>query len=263
MNNSLRKIILKQVVINSFILLLAFLIFRGVSYSMKTDDSINKDLLIKTGNMQVVLNVPNEKYELKEELLNGVSDEVGLRQDGYTFSVTNTGNIPIEYYEIRMVDEENKRSTMPHKYLRFNISKDKKTNTIVKNLGDEDSIIYSGYNLGVGDIASFNLKMWQDARIENLNEKELYLGIEITLYQKFDMYDNYVLYDSTIGDNIPSRTSIYNPISTVIPKRDGYKFLGWKSDDSDTLYLPGDNYQEEKGKTLYPVWEKNNDLTED
>lgn len=255
----MRKVILKQLAINSFILIMAFVIYAGVSYSIKDEENDNKDLLIKTANMQVVLNIPNEKYEFTDMLKETLSDEMGMKQKGYDFSITNTGSIPIEYYEIRLVNQENKLSNLPHKYLRFTINKDGGNYSDVKNLGDSDSIIYAGYNLELGKSVYFNLKMWLDESVLNYHNLKLYDAMEVTLYQKFDLYDNYVLYSDENAYNVPIRTSINSPISTVIPKRNGYIFLGWSSvKDGNVEYLSGSFYSEQKGKTLYPVWKKEN-----
>ena len=251
------KNIKRGIVVNILIIMVSFFLFKGVSYSAKvnpTED--NKELLIKTGNMQVVLNIPSEKYELLDSSKGMIPDSIGISQDGYNFSIKNIGNIPVEYYEIRMVDQEGKVTTLPHKYIRYVISKDNDNDEIVKNLGDNDGIIYAGYNLDIGKSISFNLKMWvQDNEINALG-KELYGAIEVTLYQKFDVYKNYVLYESEDGTNIPIRTSIYNPVSSTIPKRDGYRFTGWKAKESQMIYNPGDTYQEKTGLTLYAIWEK-------
>ena len=251
------KNIKRSLVINILIIMISAFLFKSVSYSAKTDPTKdNKDLLIQTGNMQVILNIPNEKYEFSDTLKESVSDAVGIKQDGYDFSIKNTGNIPIEYYEIRLVDQENKVSTLPHKYIRFNITSDGKDNDTIKNLGDNDSIIYSGYNLDVGKSVSFNLKMWiQDNEINALG-KELYGAIEVTLYQKYDVYKNYVLYDGNGGINVPIRTSIYNPITSDIPEREGYNFLGWETKNGLIKYYSGDTYKENSGTTLYAIWEK-------
>ncbi len=250
MNNIKRSII-----VNLLIIIVCVVLFKGVSYSANTNpENSNKDLLIKTGNMQVILNIPNEKYELLDSIENIVSDSEGIKQEGYSFSIKNIGNIPIEYYEIRMVDQENKVSTLPHKYLRFIISCDGKEED-VKNLGDVDSIIYSGYNLDVGESSNFNLKMWVSEDIDALG-KTLFGAIEVTLYQKYDVYKNYVLYESLDSTNVPVRTSIYNPISSTIPKKDGYKFVGWETKDKTIRYYPGDNYKEKIGVSLYAIWDK-------
>lgn len=256
MNKDVKKMIVRQTILNCFLVLLVFIILTGVSYSLNNDNGDNKELLIETGNMQVVINTANLKYEFKDILTRSVSDEVGMHQDGFDFSITNTGSIPIEYYEIRMVNEENKISTLPYKYLRFTISKDNGDYSPFKNLGDEQGIIYSGYNLEVGKTVKFNLKMWIDIDARNIYDKELYGAMEVTLYQKYDVYDNYVLYDSNNGSSV-LKTSIYEPITSEIPGRNGYKFLGWTNDlNSDIAYFSGSTYSEKKGRTLYAKWEK-------
>ena len=251
------KNIKRNLIINVLIVAIAIFLFKGISYSAeenKTNE--NKDLLIKTENMQVVLNIPNEKYNFLDSLSESVSDSMGLNQKGYDFSITNTGSIPIEYYEIRLVDQEGKISTLPHKYIRFTINKDGGKYEDVKNLGDNDSILYSGYNLDVGKTSNYNLKMWIDSGETEFIGKELYGAIEVTLYQKYDVYKNYILYESADSTNVPVRTTIYNPISSTIPKRDGYKFIGWEKKGGTIKYLPGDTYRESVGTTLLAIWEK-------
>ena len=247
----------KHIVVNVLIIVVAFVLFKGVSYSLNdnpTND--NKNILIKSGNMQVVLNIPNEKYELLDSSKSIISDVLGLKSKGYGFTITNTGNIPIEYYEIRLVNQEGKVSTLPHKYLRFTINKDGGEYEGIKNLGDNDSILYYGYNLKVGESSKYNLKMWiSDSEFDAL-DKELYGAIEVTLYQKYDVYNSYVLYESENSTNVPIRTSIYSPISSTIPKRVGYKFLGWKK--GEMKYNPGDTFKESVGTTLKAIWEKEN-----
>lgn len=247
----------RSLVVNLLIIIICVVLFKSVSYSSQTDPTNdNKDLLIQTGNMQVVLNIPNERYELLDSFSNTYSDLVGVKQKGYQFSIKNIGNIPIEYYEIRLVDQEGKISTLPHKYLRFTIAKDDGVFEDVKNLGENDSIIYSGYNLDLNKTISYNLKMWIDDNEINAIGKELYGAIEVVLYQKYDVYQNYVLYDSPDSIDVPIRTSIYNPISSTIPKRDGYKFMGWMDKVGNKSYLPGDTYNGKMGVTLYAIWDK-------
>lgn len=249
------KNIKRQIIVNVLIIIVAVVLFKGVSYSIDENPTKdNKNLLIKSGNMQVVLSIPNEKYELLDTKSARMSDVLGLKQDGYTFSIKNVGDIPIEYYEIRLVNQEGKVSTLPHKYLHFTINKDGGKYEDIKNLGDNDSILYSGYNLEVGASSKYNLKIWiDDSEIKALG-KELYGAIEVTLYQKYDVYKNYVLYESLDSSNVPVRTSLYSPISLTIPKRDGYKFLGWEKNGK--RYNPGDTYMENVGATLKAIWEK-------
>ena len=246
----------RQLIVNILIIIVAVVLFREVSYSAdSTPGEDNKDLQISTGNMQVVLNIPSNKYEILESN-KALTDSEGIKQKGYTFSIKNTGSIPIEYYEIRLVDQEGKTSTLPHKYLKFVINKDSGEYEKVRNLGDNDSILYYGYNLGVGDTSSYNLKMWIDSSEMDANGKELYGAIEVTLYQRYDVYKNYVLYESPDSSNVPVRTSIYSPISSTIPVKEGYKFVGWEKKNGKKVYQPLDTFNENVGTTLLAVWEK-------
>ena len=109
----------RQLIVNVLIVIVAVVLFREVSYSAdSTPGEDSKDLQISTGNMQVVLNIPSNKYEILESN-KALTDNEGVKQKGYTFSIKNTGNIPVEYYEIRLVDQEGKTSTLPHKYLKY------------------------------------------------------------------------------------------------------------------------------------------------
>ena len=255
---TLNKILNNQIIVTCVTVLMATFILMGTSYAVLgnkgevNDASVN----IKIGSMQAVLISSSTSYTFSEEYQKPVSDASGLSQDAYSFSLTNTGDSNIEYYEIRMVDQENKRSTLPHKYVRFVVQNDDNKYSNATNLGDVNSIIYSGYNLEKGGVVNFNLKMWIDERAPySVFNKELYGAIEVTLYQKYDVYDYYVLYDSNGGENSPIRTSVQEPITSVIPERENYYFLGWSIEKNGSVtYNPGSTYQGEKGLTLYAVW---------
>ncbi len=76
-------------------------------------------------------------------------------------------------------------------------------------------------------------------------------------------YDNYTIYyNLNSGENAPeSQMKKHNKaitLSTQIPIRDGFTFLGWSTDSSATVpeYLPGDTYSENSDVTLFAVWEE-------
>lgn len=258
--NILNKILRKQVFVTFVTLFIVVFVLMGTSYAvLGSDDETDKATVnIKVGSMQVVLSTNGEQYTLGDKLQYPVSDAVGITQTPYSFSLTNVGNNDIGYFEIRMVDQENKRSTLSHKYIRYVLKANDSEYTSPVNLGDVDSIIYSGYNLKKGDIINFDLKMWIDEEATSfVYNKELYGALEVTLHQKYDVYDYYVLYDSVGGMNHPFRTNIQEPISTIIPKKENYIFLGWSSSENGSVtYTPGASYKENVGRTLYAVWKK-------
>lgn len=254
----LNKIIKNQVLVTFITMLMVAFILMGTSYAVigNKDETNKATVNIKVGSMQVVLSSTSEVYTFENKYQYPVSDAVGLNQEPYAFSLTNTGNNDIGYFEIRMVDEENKNSTLPHKYIRYSIQGDSGEYSNPLNLGDVNGILATGYDLKKSDTINFNLKMWIDENSSKVvYNKELYGALEVTLYQKYDVYDYYVLYNSNQGVNNPFRTSIQEPITEVIPKRENYIFLGWStSENGEVEYTPGANYQENVGRTLYAVW---------
>ena len=80
-----------------------------------------------------------------------------------------------------------------------------------------------------------------------------------------------ITYDANGGTNKPENqtkqegTSI--TLSSVIPTRKGYKFLGWSTNKNATaaIYAANATFSEDKNVTLYAVWEKEkseiNDIT--
>jgi uncharacterized repeat protein (TIGR02543 family) len=71
-----------------------------------------------------------------------------------------------------------------------------------------------------------------------------------------------VSYNTNGGSNTPeSQTKSYGvniTLSTLIPVRSGYKFLGWSTDKSATepMYLSGGTFASNENTTLYAVWER-------
>ena len=72
-----------------------------------------------------------------------------------------------------------------------------------------------------------------------------------------------VRFDANGGSGAPSaQMKIYGEalsLTSYIPVRDGYTFLGWAENQNATVpdYLPGGLYTADAGVTLYAVWQKN------
>lgn len=253
----LNKIINNQIIVTFVSITMVIFILMGTSYAIlgDNDETDKATVNVKVGSMQVVLSSSSGQYTFKDKYRYPVSDASGLNQTPYNFSLTNTGHSDIEYFEIRLIDQENKVSTLPHKYIRYSVQVENGEYSNPINLGDFDSVIYFGYDFKQNETLNFNLKMWIDELTRNFYNKKLYGALEVTLYQKYDVYDYYVLYDSLDGTNTPFRTNIQEPISTVIPEKENYVFLGWSSQENgDIEYQPGSTYKESIGKTLYAVW---------
>ena len=90
-----------------------------------------------------------------------------------------------------------------------------------------------------------------------------YAGNEVGYaLNNINVYDYYsITYNNSGGNSPESQTKKHNEnitLSSTIPTKDGYTFLGWSTDENSTVpeYFPGDIYSENKGLTLYAVWEE-------
>ena len=157
--NILNKIINNQFLVTTVTVFMVAFILIGASYAiLSSEDELDTtNVNIKIGNMQAVLSSSSEPYTFTEDYQKGVSDASGMSQDSYDFSLTNTGDSNIEYYEIRLVNQENKSSTLPHKYVRFSIKSNDLDYSLPVNLGEASSILYSGTNLESGEKINFEL----------------------------------------------------------------------------------------------------------
>ena len=83
-----------------------------------------------------------------------------------------------------------------------------------------------------------------------------------TVYAKWIQNEYSIKYDTDGGSNDPDDqvkehgTSIQ--LSTTIPIKFGYAFMGWS--DGISTYMPGDMFAENRDVTLYAVWELAPDL---
>ena len=81
-----------------------------------------------------------------------------------------------------------------------------------------------------------------------------------TLYAKWKAITYTVTYDANGGSGQPTpQTKGYGDtlkLSTQVPKRAGYKFLGWGESTNEVKYTPGGNYTSNTDITLYAVWEQ-------
>ena len=78
---------------------------------------------------------------------------------------------------------------------------------------------------------------------------------------KFVKAEHRVMYDATEGTGAPSEQIKYYKtnlkLSETVPKRKGYKFVGWENVLSGTVYQPGDVYTRDSSLVLYALWERN------
>ena len=96
----------------------------------------------------------------------------------------------------------------------------------------------------------------------------------VTLYaiwkQDETVLNTYTIsYDANGGSNAPAsqikNIGVNVVLSTQIPTRDGYTFLGWNTDKNakTALYKSGSVYSADENVTLYAIWEENSKEDED
>lgn len=126
---------------------LVILLFSS-SYAMLTNNqSTDNVITIKSGNL--TMNILSDTINLNNKL--PVSDEEGLKETPTVITLTNTGTMKIEGYDVKLISETgtDNVSTLDNKYIKYAISLDNTTYTEPKLLSSTNNIIYTGYNLAV------------------------------------------------------------------------------------------------------------------
>lgn len=180
----------KKVLVLSIFFVLVLLI--SSSYALLTNfDTIDNAITFQTGNLNMTVTNLGESITLTE--LNGKlpeSDELGLQNaEPIILTLTNTGTMLIEGYEVKLVDENGANiSTLDESYIKYAISLDNGvTYSIPNKLTMTENVIYTGYNLDVNKSKTIYLKVWIDENAgNNALGKEYYGSIEVALYQKME-----------------------------------------------------------------------------
>ena len=181
------KAIDKQKKILIIAIFLVITLFIGSSYALLTNfDKTDNVITIKSGNltMTIAADTVNLNNKLPE------SNEDGLKGTTTTITLTNTGTMNIEGYDVKLVNETGTSnvSTLDNKYIKYAISLDNITFSDPQILSSNNNIIFSGYNLAVNASKTLYLKVWIDnAAGNNAINKSFYGSIKVDLYQKKDV----------------------------------------------------------------------------
>ena len=163
---------------------LVITLFISSSYALLTNfDKTDNVITIKSGNL--TMTIAGDTVNLNNKL--PVSDADGLTENPTVITLTNTGTMNIEGYDVKLISEEgtNNVSTLDSKYIKYAISLDNTTYTEPKLLSSNNNIIYTGYNLAVNASKTLYLKVWIDnAAGNNAINKTFYGTIKVDLYQK-------------------------------------------------------------------------------
>lgn len=102
-----------------------------------------------------------------------------------------------------------------------------------------------------------NWSAWQESKPESKTNRD----IETTTNYRYKLKTYAVTYDANGGTNAPvSSVKAHNAafkLSSTVPTRDGYNFLGWTTvKDGTVAYKSGNTYSGNSALTLYAKWEK-------
>ena len=147
------NIIKKEIKVMLVVVVILLMVVLGVSYAlfMQVTDNTNNQVLT-TGSLQIEYASTNGYIEndTYKELL-PMSNDQGLLQSGYEFSVKNTGSLPVAYNVYLYVNEEE-------------YNKDVQAGTISGSLFDNLSLIH--YNLQTNDDGNKNINILSEQTIK-------------------------------------------------------------------------------------------------
>lgn len=171
-----------------FLLVFGLVTIIGSSYAVFT--------MLLTGNKGVSVMAGTFRIDFEEtdtiSLLNTypMSDEEGLRQAGYTFTITNTGTVEA-LYRVKMVDDG--ANTLDRQMIRFAYQKNSsgmRTPVLLSSFG---SVMETNQTLAPGESATYTLKMWLKEEAGNEVQGTLFKSkIVVEAVQKFEGNSNIV-----------------------------------------------------------------------
>ena len=219
------KAILRQKKILIVAVMFVVTLFIGSSYALLTNfDKTSEVINIKVGNMNASVTT-NESISLENKLPE--TDASGKQNaTPVEITITNTGTINIQKYEIKLLSEEGKTSTLEYQYIKYAISLDGTNYLEAKNLNDSNNIVYTGYNLKTDNnknTKDIYVKVWIDETAGNngLN-KTFYGALSVDLYQKAELPGSEKILE--VANSIPSCTR-------TVTDSDGTVYISGKSDN--------------------------------
>ncbi len=168
----------KVILIAVFILLAITIIFISTSYALfRFDVTKNTDFKVVIGSLELI--IKDNKDEDKIILNNVVptKDDVALQQDGYSFTLTNTGTID-SFYSVYLddilLDDAGER--LDNKFIRFNLFNHTTNYNVTSDLNsylDDNRLIASGI-LKKGESITYTLRLWVNYNADNTAQNKYF-----------------------------------------------------------------------------------------
>ena len=217
------------------------ILFISSSYALLTNfDTADNVVNVSTGNLNMTI---NNTDSLVNHELSGKYPETDangfLNASPITLTFTNTGTMDIMKYVVKLMPDSDpsKVSTLSTNCIKYAISlnlADTLEDSIVGNLGSNNSIIFTGYFLKVNSSKTIYLRLWIDGEAGNdAINKTFYGSVNVDLYQKADVPAGEVVKANIKSNNTSSTCQNANLAYT----EDGITYISGSSDCIDFNYL--------------------------
>lgn len=172
----------KRVMLIVGILFLVIVLALVSSYALFTFNiTKNTDFKVTIGNLELSIQDTTTEDKFIMENVVPTKDQVALSQDGYTFTVTNTGTID-SYYTVYLDDIllANDLERLSNHLIRFQLLNHTTNHSVIDCLGsysDTDRALATGY-LKKGESVTYTLRMWLDYSAGN-EEQNKYFSVQV------------------------------------------------------------------------------------
>ena len=154
----------KKVIIVGSILLVAVIVALSTSYAMfRFNVTKNTNFKLALGTLELTIKdtTTEDKFILKNTV--PTKDDVALEEDGYKFTLTNTGTID-SYYSIYLDDIllSDAGERLDNSYIRFNLlneSNNQSNTSSLSSYSSDNRLITNGF-LKKGESVTYILRMW-------------------------------------------------------------------------------------------------------
>ena len=133
-------------------------------------------------------------------------------------------------YEVKLIADTNQTSTLQEQYIKYAVSTDNGTTySTPKKLSETNNIIYTGYNLELGQTKNIKLKIWIDEDAgDNGAGKTYYGSIQVEMYQKATV---------PASENIKSIAEAKSTTCPTTVTEDGITYISGTKDCIDFNYV--------------------------
>jgi hypothetical protein len=247
------------------------LIALGTSYALFTFNvTKNSNFKISVGSLELSITDTNSEDRIIVNNLEPKKDSIALSEDGYTFTITNTGSLDA-YYTVYLEDiipngETKTRiaNNLMHVNLSTSSTADSSNSKLISALNG--GVLTTG-TLSAGDSINYTLRLWLDYNAGNEAQNK-YFASRIRIDSTQTAATSTVTFNPNGGEIISNTKTVsymtpYGELPTPV-KYDiennvllsKYEFVGWntKPDGTGDTITASSIFSENSGTNLYAIW---------